>query len=250
MANHAAPLMLRFMQKRRTKQSAPFSLLNDCMHHSLASRTPRHAFLIQSYNRTVPIAERPVEEIVGDIQRGRESESNYSELHQRFSGQVYRFFLRKGCSPEDSRDLAQETFFLAFRGLKELRDPAFFPGWLFTIARNVYHSALAKRSAKKRVHAETEMDEHGLDAVPAPGEGGSALKALLDGEKLAGVINALRELPEQMRRCVELRMVHECSYEEVAVVMGLSINTVKVHLHQARKKLKEKLSPYFGDLET
>jgi RNA polymerase sigma-70 factor (ECF subfamily) len=219
------------------------------MQHSLVMRVPGFEVADGAYNRTVPTAERSVEEIVGDIQRGHQSESNYRELHQRFCGQVYRFFLRKGCSPEDSRDLAQETFFLAFRGVKDLRDAAFFPGWLFTIARNVHHSALAKRHARKRLPAEAETDERTLDSLPAP-EAGSAMKSLLDREKLAGVVNALRELPEQMRRCVELRMAHECSYEEVAVVMGLSINTVKVHLHQARKKLKEKLSPYFGDLET
>jgi RNA polymerase sigma-70 factor, ECF subfamily len=59
----------------------------------------------------------------------------------------------------------------------------------------------------------------------------------------------MRQLPEQMRRCTELRVIHDFSYKEIAELMEISINTVKAHLHQAKKELSERLKPYFGEVE-
>jgi RNA polymerase sigma-70 factor (ECF subfamily) len=55
---------------------------------------------------------------------------------------------------------------------------------------------------------------------------------------------AIRELPDQMRKCLTLRIDHELSYAEIAVVMRVKIDTVKAHLFQARKKLEEELRGY------
>ena len=52
-----------------------------------------------------------------------------------------------------------------------------------------------------------------------------------------------------MRRCTELRIYQDLSYREIAAVMRLSIETVKVHLFQARKKLKKSLRDAFEDLD-
>jgi DNA-directed RNA polymerase specialized sigma24 family protein len=48
-----------------------------------------------------------------------------------------------------------------------------------------------------------------------------------------------------MRRCAQLRVVQELSYAEIAALMGISVNTVKAHLHQAQKNLHAQLSSYF-----
>lgn len=50
----------------------------------------------------------------------------------------------------------------------------------------------------------------------------------------------------RMRLCVQLRVVKDSSYQEIASIMGLSINTVKAHLFKARESLKDKLNLYFG----
>jgi RNA polymerase sigma factor (sigma-70 family) len=56
-------------------------------------------------------------------------------------------------------------------------------------------------------------------------------------------------LPQQMRRCVTERVVGEASYEQIAERVGISINTVKAHLHRAKAELQKRLRPYFGEIE-
>ena len=50
-----------------------------------------------------------------------------------------------------------------------------------------------------------------------------------------------------MRRCLVLRVYQEMKYREIAALLRLSPETVKVHLFQARKRLREELGPYFAD---
>ena len=49
-----------------------------------------------------------------------------------------------------------------------------------------------------------------------------------------------------MRKCLMLRVYHDLRYREIAGVMRLSAETVKVHLFQARKRLQSELGPYFA----
>jgi RNA polymerase sigma factor (sigma-70 family) len=61
---------------------------------------------------------------------------------------------------------------------------------------------------------------------------------------------AVAELPEQMRDCLTLRLYHQLSYNEIAVIKKISVETVKAHLFRAKKKLQEKLADFaLSDLE-
>ena len=64
---------------------------------------------------------------------------------------------------------------------------------------------------------------------------------MIKRERSARLRSALQELPPQMRTCCVLRYVRGLKYQEIATVMKISIETVKAHLHQARKRLIEKL---------
>jgi RNA polymerase sigma-70 factor (ECF subfamily) len=75
------------------------------------------------------------------------------------------------------------------------------------------------------------------------------MEALLEKEKLERLQSALTELPEQMQRCVRLRVAEDRSYQEIADSLGVSINTVKAHLRQARIALRERLAPYFAEVD-
>jgi RNA polymerase sigma-70 factor, ECF subfamily len=189
---------------------------------------------------------RELEEIVADIQRGCDAEANFRILFERYHGAVYRFFQRKGLRDEDCRDLAQEVFLAAHRSLPQLREPSTFPTWLYRIAGNIFARDLERRYAKKRGRDSGEEIE--FERVPDESRPGP-LDALLDREKLAKLTEAVSSLPKQMRRCVQLRVADGSSYEEIATVMGISVNTVKVQLHRARQDLTEKMSGYFRRVE-
>lgn len=176
---------------------------------------------------------------------------DFPAIFARYYPQVCRFFMRRAIPPEDARELAQDVFFSVYRNLTTIADESHFTAWLFTIARNTLVNELERRHARKRsgVHVVIENDAgtQDMDILPS-NDTKDALQSILDREKMEKLAAALEDLPAQMKRCVQLRVTSESSYEEIAAVMGLSVNTVKAHLHKARKLLQRKLSPYFSDL--
>lgn len=180
---------------------------------------------------------------------------NYEKLHRRCYPQVYLFFIRKKISTEDARDLTQNTFFSVFRNLKTLRQDEQFESWLFQIARRELYHLLEKQQAQKRKGtaipfenvSDTEPEEAASPSARLSDSSPNPQELLLEKESQRHVHDALRQLPEQMRRVTELR-VTGLEYHEIAQHMGISINTVKSQLFQAREKLRKRLGEYFGEL--
>jgi RNA polymerase sigma-70 factor (ECF subfamily) len=72
---------------------------------------------------------------------------------------------------------------------------------------------------------------------PAP----DPLDQVIRRQQRSALREALQELPPQMRTCCALRYERGLKYEEIARVMKISIETVKAHLHQGRKRLATRL---------
>ena len=203
----------------------------------------------------VSSAGRDSVELIREIKQGLNVEDNFHWLFDRHYAQILRFFRRKGFPPEDCRDLTQETFVSVYKGLGALRQEEQFESWLFAIAHNVWCSLLESRSAQKRsaivlpLEAEVEADGRPSLVARLADASGDPLSIALEKEKLEKLREALQLLPQQMRRCAQLRVVHDLSYAEIAALMNISVNTVKAHLHQAQKALRARLSSYFAELE-
>jgi RNA polymerase sigma-70 factor (ECF subfamily) len=194
-------------------------------------------------------------ELIREIKQGRNVEENFHWLFERHYAQMIRFFRRKGFDPEDCRDLTQETFVSVYKGLGDLRHEEQFESWLFAIAHNVWCSSIEKRSAQKRtaaivsLDAAVETDERLPLVERIPDDAADPLGIALEQERLEKLRGAMQHLPQQMKRCVQLRVVHDLSHVEIAKLMGISVNTVKAHLHQARNTLRAQLSSYFEEVE-
>lgn len=184
-------------------------------------------------------AQRRIHDAIADYQAGRDSERAFQVVFDAYYGPIRRFFGRKGFSPQDSLDLTQETFVGIAKGLKTYRREARLETWLFTIATTTFLKRLRTRATAKRRGQEVEPDDVGAD--PALAVRGDQLDRVLDVEYRRALRRAVRELPEQMRQCLTLRIYQDLKYREIAAIMQLSIETVKVHLFQARKRLRERL---------
>lgn len=191
------------------------------------------------------------EELVRRWQAGIDREETFRRIFHLHYPRVFRYFVTQGFSEDESRDLAQETFLRVLSGISHFRGDASFRAWLFQVASNVYRNTLRGRLTQKRVAAEIPLDSSpgleiadtfrpGLDKVEK-----DALANVIAQERSKLLSEALEELPPQMRRCVELRIAQDLKYREIATLMNLKIDTVKVHLHQARKLLRQKLGDYF-----
>lgn len=192
--------------------------------------------------------------MIRETKQGLNVEANFHWLFTRHQGQILRFFRRKGFDPESCRDLTQDTFVSVYKGLKDLRQEEQFESWLFAIAHNVWCSQIERQTAQKRsvmllsLEGESESDDRPSIAARVADQSADPLTVALDKEKLEKLSEALQQLPQQMRRCAQLRVVHDLSYAEIAALMGISINTVKAHLHQAQKALRTQLSSYFEEI--
>ena len=197
--------------------------------------------------RSEPVERDPILELIARIQAGAHVEESSEKLFRRFRPSVQSFFARKGFSTEDGRDLTQEVFLRVFKGIDTFRRESRFERWLWEIAAHIYFNEVRRRRTEKRDGLETSLDtpvETDDGVSPAPGiptSDPSPEEQVIKGEQLAAFRAALQELPEQMRRCCLLRYEQGLKYQEIAIVMKISIETVKAHLHQARKRLAARL---------
>jgi RNA polymerase sigma-70 factor (ECF subfamily) len=191
--------------------------------------------------------EDPSLRLIEKIQAGIDVDENYGKLYDLHHQKIIRFFRRKRFSPEENRDLTQEVFSRVFQGIATFRRESRFERWLFEIAANVYRNELRRRGAEKRDAVEVSInvspeEEGGSAQVVEPvSQEQSALDAMIKRERSARLRSELQKLPLQMRTCCVLRYERGMKYQEIATVMKISIETVKAHLHQARKRLIERL---------
>jgi RNA polymerase sigma-70 factor, ECF subfamily len=191
-----------------------------------------------------------VEQAIRRFQEGQDRQTAFRFLYETYFRAIERFFARKGLPPEDCLDLTQETFLRIYKGLDGYEHRQRFEAWMFRVAKTTFlkwrrRKFAAKRPVEVSRDGMKELDKDKALAVP-----GRQLAELLDEEERRALRAAVAELPEQMRDCLILRLYHQLSYKEIAVIKKISVETVKAHLFRAREKLKEKLAGFdLGDLE-
>ena len=184
--------------------------------------------------------------LIEQIQKGIRVEESSRKLYELHYKKVIAFFRKKRFSAEESRDLTQDVFSRVFKAIDTFRRESRFERWLFEIAVNIYRNELRRRGAEKRdalevpIHTSPEEEGAAPNVEPVSGEQ-SALDTLVVRERRAKLRAALQGLPPQMRFCCVLRYERGLKYQEIATEMKISIETVKAHLHQARKRLIDKL---------
>jgi len=182
-------------------------------------------------------------------------EEQYRNLFERFYRPVICFFAHRGFSPEDCRDLTQETFFRVYRGMKTFRGEAGLKTWLFTIATNIYRNEIRDRHADKRDAEEVSLEEALEQGRPVfepvlvepAEEPESPLTQVLVQERARLLREAVVDLPPRMRQCVLLWLDQGLRYREIATLMRVTEDTVKAQLFQARQRLHGALGEHFED---
>jgi len=178
---------------------------------------------------------REVAELVVAAQGGdREA---FDELVRTTYADTYTLALRLTGNEEDARDVVQEAYLRAFRGLRRFRGDARFSTWMYRITANCAATHLGKRT--KHRHEVLE------DSDPIPDERPSSdPQAQSDASELrARLTAALQTLPPKLRHVVVLRDIYDLPHEAIAAELGISETAAKVRLHRARKKLREDLFP-------
>lgn len=193
-----------------------------------------------------PTPEDPSLELVRNVQMGIRPDESFERLYHLHYRRVLSFFRQLHFTYEESRDLTQEVFHRVSKSMATFRGDSSFRRWLLEIAGNIYRNELRRRSAEKREGLEqpiemTANDESGPQEARLQSGELSPLDAALKREQESRYRSALKDLPTHMRYCCQLRYEQDLKYHEIATVMNISVETVKAHLYQARKRLALKL---------
>ena len=138
---------------------------------------------------------------------------------------------------EDARDCAQEALLKAWRSISAYRGDCPLESWLYRISASVCMDFLRKRKRRKEESADA-MREEGFDPpdeAPLPDE------AAQKKQERDEVRRAIASLPEDMRTVLILYALEKKRYEEIAVITGTAVGTVKSRLNRARQKLAQML---------
>lgn len=158
----------------------------------------------------------------------------FEDLVIGYQHRVFGVALRMLGSRAEAEEIAQETFLRAHRALGEFRGEARLGTWLYGITSRLCLNRLA---SGPRRHERSDD----LALAQAPSAETDAAGALERGELEAALREAVAALPEDRRIVVVLRDLEGLSYDEIAEVLGLPLNTVRTRLHRARLDLKAKL---------
>jgi len=147
-----------------------------------------------------------------------------------------------------AEDLAQEVFMRVYRSRAGYRPVARFSTWIHTIANNVA-SDLRQRSYRRREHGvpatgSASGSQVGLDQLAVAASGLLPARQADRSELQAVVQEALAGLNDNQRMAVLLAKFEQCSCEEIAAAMHLSVPAVKSLLFRARDQLRERLAGY------
>jgi len=163
----------------------------------------------------------------------------YASLVKSFGGPVFSLLMRLTANLADSEDLSQEVFVRAYKNLHKY-DPEYpFLNWILTIAHNEAMDLL-----KARGRAPLSLDEgDNPPELPEPGSDAAELSEKNISDEL--VRKAVEQLPPLLREALLLRHKDGLSYQDIAQITGLPINTVRTHIRRGRLALREKLSETF-----
>jgi len=168
----------------------------------------------------------------------------FDEVVKATYADTYALALRLTANEEDARDVVQEAYLRAYRGLKRFRGDAAFTTWLYRITANCASTQLGRRNR----HRHEDLDPEVLDVRdqrPDNDPQARAEAALLRGR----VSEALQALPPRLRAVVILRDVYDLPHEAIAAELGITEAAAKVRLHRARLRLRAQLFPTRGERE-
>lgn len=158
--------------------------------------------------------------------------SAFDALVRRHQKGVWRIVRRTIKRDADAKDVTQQVFVRAFRGLATFRGSATVRSWLYRIAINCALSWI-------RDHKRETPSEIFEDALSEPPSAPGRIASDQDGVRLRAAISLL---PPKQKLVLELRVFDDLSFKEVAELADCSENTAKVSFHYAVKKLREILA--------
>ncbi len=164
---------------------------------------------------------------------------SFNQLIVRWERPIYALAYRVIGREEDARDVCQETFLRAFRGIAAFKGQAKFSSWLYRIALNLCRDWIRRERRTPVVQAPEGVDILDLVSERGPVESVEDLVSRRDMSRL--VARAMQALSEDQRTAVVLKEYQGLTFQEIADLQGCPLSTVKTRLYQGLTLLRRHL---------
>ncbi|MDR1942412.1 MAG: sigma-70 family RNA polymerase sigma factor [Endomicrobium sp.] len=164
----------------------------------------------------------------------------YKSLISKYKDRIYNIAFSFTANADESEDIAQKVFLKAYSNLNSFLKKSAFSTWLYRIAVNECCSALSRKK-----HNAADLD------APIGQEESLYLKDLIEDKTLCAenillskemqtlIRKCISALPDKYKAVITLREMEDISYKEIADILKISRQKVKIRLFRARNKLKE-----------
>lgn len=161
----------------------------------------------------------------------------YALLVDRYKDMAYNIAYRMLGDSDTAKDMSQESFISAYASLGNFQYGSLFSSWLYRIVVN-----------KCKDHMRAERDTVQIDEINDIVPSGERTPEQTAASRQTGDViqQALNSLPDEYREVIVLKHIEELDFREIADILGVSVNALKVRAHRGREMLKELLQKTGG----
>ncbi len=173
------------------------------------------------------------EHLVMELRNG--SVDAFAELYRRYKRHIFTFCLRLTGDQSLAEDATHDTFLKMYSKISMLNDPGTLRSWLYSIARNGVYKQLSRNQRNGSLEDESVW----IEETPL---------IIVERREVKEIMSVcVGALKAEYKEVLYLREYEQHSYEEIAVITGDSVSSVKSRLFKARKALAQKLKPFFKE---
>jgi RNA polymerase sigma-70 factor (ECF subfamily) len=167
---------------------------------------------------------------------------NSAAVFEQYRERIYLYILRMVKDVTEAEDLTQETFLRAHRNLHNLKDESSLTAWLYRIATHVCYDRF-RQSSYRNAPQSIDATSSGEPAAEIEDPGAPRLEKAVEQKEMSSCVQEyLVELPDDYRIAIILHDLHGLTNPEIAEMLGCSLDTVKIRIHRARRKLEAALA--------
>ncbi|MDI1472523.1 MAG: sigma-70 family RNA polymerase sigma factor [Thermodesulfovibrio sp.] len=164
----------------------------------------------------------------------KQDEEAFRVLYENTSNKVFKYIYGLVNNKETAEDIMVETYIQVWRSAKNFKGMSKVMTWIFGIARNISMSEIKKQNYYN--FDDNENLNNKFTVTPQQFQ----LTAQVEIDEIMQI--ALNKLSVKHREVLDLIFIHEMSYEDIAEILCIPINTVKTRIFYAKEKLREILN--------
>lgn len=160
----------------------------------------------------------------------------FEQIYNEYYKEVYCFVLAMNSNDDIAEEITQETFYKAFRGIRNFQGNCSLKTWLCQIAKNTYRSYLKKQ----KYAADKDVNEV-LESKKSESDYESLEEIVIKRNEALSVYKIVKLLEEPYKEVFILRTINQLSFQEIGQIYERKEVWARVTYHRARLKIQEKL---------